>query len=170
VGFFKSIFAKDHRAEALEIKDYILSLDLSKADQDLIRVLGVESRRYTFQRSCLRLGVAAQVFEIVDGKLNTDVVGAAHGFFGRIMMEYIDNLRAMNAMEAYAELGNARNIYFALDPIPKVASIFLAKLTDNQMGNNEFNTLPQLLDMVDANLKGTVALVKDKLMKLRWLS
>jgi hypothetical protein len=167
VGFFKSIFAKDHRAEALEIKDYILSLDLSKVDQDLIQVLGVESHRYTFQRSCLRLGVAAQVFEIVDGKLNTDVVSAAHGFFGRIMMEYIDNLRVMNAMDAYSELGNAKNIYFALDPTAKVAAIFLAKLTDNKMGANDLNTLPQLLDMVNVNLKCTVALVKDKLMQLR---
>jgi hypothetical protein len=167
VGLFGAIFSKHYRTVVLEIKDYILSLDLSKADQDLIRVMGIESRHYTFQRSCLRLGVTEHVFEIVHGKLNTKVISAAYGFFSRIMTEYIDNLSAINAIDAYSELSNASNIYFPLDSTQKVASIFIGKLTENRMSSDDFNTLPQLVDMVDANLKGTIALVKDELIKLR---
>lgn len=169
MGFFRMPFVIHHRVAATKIKDYVLSLESTDVEKNMSQILSVELRHFIFERNCLRLGLAHQLLRYYAEKAPQQEIDASHGFFIRIMNEYIENLGGMNATEAVKAMREAENVYYIQEtpPAPAIAANFIKRLTNNRLGPQDFNTLPQFLDLVESYVKITVDLVKDNLSKLK---
>jgi len=169
MGFFRSPFVIQHRVAATKIKDFVLGSDVTDAEKSMSQLFQIELHQYVFERNCLRFGLACQTLQFYAERMPQQEIGSAKGFFHRLMNEYRENLRQMNATEAADSMEEAISIYQIQEtpPVPAIAANFVKRLTNDRLGPQDFDTLPQFLDLVDNYVKTTIDLVKDNLSKLK---
>ena len=85
------------------------------------------------------------------------------------MMEYNENLRSMNALEAYEAMNAAQNRYYISETPPtlSIAGTFIGRLTNKRLDSREFDKLPQFLELVNHYIQSTVNITKIKIANLK---
>lgn len=169
MGFFRNPLVIHHRVAANNIKEYILSVDVTDMEKGMARLLEVEVRDFVFERNCLRFGLANQTLNYYADTVQRDEIAAARGFFGRIMRSYLDELEVMNGTKASRQMCDAPDIYQVTEnpPTPAIAARFVANLTDGRLGPQDLDGLPQLLMLLDAYVKTAIDFVKNCICELK---